>query len=437
MMLIPNHLPMSKSNIPFFARTAFYVQKNGMLGLPQTTCSTYYPYVKINPMNNKNKHSNTPTNKLTPAFTIIELLIVIVIIGVLVAITAVSYNGITKSAKETALKSELKQASIEVEVAKAKSGTPPSNTDSLTPTKSGTLSISTNTEQNSWCLTITPNSPNNQNLPNFNITSDSGTIQQGGCPFTSGGHIQTATKDSCPTTRTLAVDARDKSTYYIQKLADGNCWMLTNLAYAGGTSNGGTNAYSDVINQGAGTPGTPGTLNNGTADTATTFTLAKYYIHPTNSNPTIDPTPPSTATDGGTTNPQYGYLYNWCAAMGAQNTAACASAATPAPDPTINICPAGWRLPTGEPTTGEFTALNTAINGGLLNTDAGLRTNGLFQRSGGWDGGFSGQGSYGGYWSSSQYSSSGARNLLFYSTNVLPAYGNFKYFGYAVRCVAL
>ena len=108
-------------------------------------------------------------------FTIIELLIVIVIIGILVAITAVSYNGITKSAKESALKSELKQANTELEVAKAKTGTPPTNTDSFTPTKSGTLSISTNPEQNSWCLSITPNT-NNQSLPSFNITSDSGTI---------------------------------------------------------------------------------------------------------------------------------------------------------------------------------------------------------------------------------------------------------------------
>ena len=125
---------------------------------------------------NNNKLSTKPTNKLTPAFTIIELLIVIVIIGVLVAITAVSYNGITKSAKEAALKSDLKQANTELEVAKAKTGTTPTNTDSFTPTKSGILSISTNPEQNSWCLSITPNT-NNQSLPSFNITSDSGTIQ--------------------------------------------------------------------------------------------------------------------------------------------------------------------------------------------------------------------------------------------------------------------
>ena len=52
-----------------------------------------------------NKHRFGSTNahfaKTTRGFTIIELLIVIVIIGVLVAITAVSYNGITRQVNQT------------------------------------------------------------------------------------------------------------------------------------------------------------------------------------------------------------------------------------------------------------------------------------------------------------------------------------------------
>ena len=379
--------------------------------------------------------TTSKTSTVSRGFTIIELLIVIVIIGILVAITAVSYNGITKSAKESALKSELKQASTEVEVAKAKTGNPPANASSLTTPKNGTLTLSTNTEQNTWCLTITPNSPNNQNIPNFNITSDSGTISEGGCPFTSGAPIQTATKSNCPATRAMAVDQRDKRTYWVQKLGN-DCWMLTNLAYAGGTANGGTNTYNDVINQGTGAPGTPkGTLSNGTADTATTYTEAKYYISPS-ANPTTEPTAPSTSTNG---TGQYGYLYNWCAAMGGQNTAACANATTPTPIPTTNICPAGWRLPTGEPTTGEFTALNAAINGGSTSSDAGLLSNGLFQRSSYWSGSFYNQGNYGTYWPSTQYNTSIAYGLGFTITYVLPSdiSNILKYVGRAVRCVAV
>ena len=250
-------------------------------------------------------------------------------------------------------------------------------------------------------------------------------------------NIQSITKASCSTTRTQVKDARDNNSYYIQKLADGNCWMLTNLAYAGGTSNGGANTYSDVINQGAGTPGPnkTGTLNGPDNSGSATYTLAKYYIPP-NANPTIDPTPPSTSTDGGATNPQFGYLYNYCAAMGGQNTAACANATTPAPDPTINICPAGWRLPTGG-SGAEFTALNNAINAGSTTSPTGLQTNGLFQRSGYWGNSFYSQGSVGNYWSSSQSSSFGAHYLNFRSTNVGPANSGYKNYGFAVRCVAL
>ena len=373
--------------------------------------------------------NNYVHKKSNRGFTIIELLIVIVIIGILVAITAVSYSGITKSAKESALKSELKQASTEVEIAKAETGNPPANASSLTTPKNGTLTLSTNTEQNTWCLTITPNSPNNQNIPNFNITSDSGTISEGGCP---SPNIQTITKASCPTELTQVKDARDNHSYYIKKLGN-DCWMLTNLAYAGGTANGGSNTYNDVIAQGAGTPGTPkGTLSNGTADTATTYTEAKYYIPP-GANPTTEPTAPSTSTNG---TGQYGYLYNWCAAMGGQDTAACKQAATPAPIPTTNICPAGWRLPTGGPTTGEFIALNTAINAGSTTSDAGLLTNGLFQRSGNWYGSFDGQGSNGGYWSSARNIATYAYFLYFRSTIVDPAGNVYERYARAVRCIA-
>ena len=120
--------------------------------------------------------------------------------------------------------------------------------------------------------------------------------------------------------------------------------------------------------------------------------------------------------------------------MGGQNTAACANAATPAPIPTTNICPAGWRLPTVSPTD-EFTALNTAINAGSTTSDAGLLTNGLFQRSGLWLGGFYAQGSSGYYWSSTQYSATSAYYLYFDSTRVNPA-GSGKNLPRVVRCVA-
>ena len=366
--------------------------------------------------------SNTPkASTASRGFTIIELLIVIVIIGILVAITAVSFGGITKQAKESALKSELKRISTSLELHKAKNGTYPTSLATAispiaNPTTNANITYAPLNNGTSYSLTATDTSNPSISL----VQTPTTTAQSASSP------IQTVTKANCSTTRTMVRDARDNSTYWIQKLADGNCWMLTNLAYAGG----GTNTYGDVINQGTGAPGNPrGTLSNGTADTATTYTEAKYYI-PTGANPTTEPTAPSTSTTG---TGQYGYLYNWCGAMGGQDTAACANATTPAPVPTTNICPAGWRLPVGN--GGEFATLNTAINAGSASSDAGLLTSGLFQRSGYWIGSFGNQGSYGLYWSSTQYSATNAYSLYFSSTSVSPTDGG-KNGARAVRCVA-
>ncbi len=231
-----------------------------------------------------------------------------------------------------------------------------------------------------------------------------------------GVHIQQITSANCPTERTRAVDARDNHTYWVQELADGKCWMLTNLAYAGG----GTNTHNDTKS-----------LTNGTGS-STTYTTPRYYVVPSTTSFTTEPNNPSTSTNG---TGQYGYLYNWCGAMGGQaGTAACLSAATPAPNPNVTVCPAGWRLPTGG-SGGEFTALNSAVNSGATNTDAGLRSNWLAQRGGYWENGFSGHGDYGFYWSSTQ-NSAYAYDMYFDSSFVgLTTYGD-KSASSAVRCVA-
>ena len=59
-------------------------------------------------------------------FTIVELLIVIVIIGILAAITIVAYNGIQDRAKYTTIQSDLKTIQKVIELHKAEVGTYPS-----------------------------------------------------------------------------------------------------------------------------------------------------------------------------------------------------------------------------------------------------------------------------------------------------------------------
>ena len=376
------------------------------------------------------------TSNRPSGFTIVELLIVIVVVAVLAAISYVGYTSITERAITSTLKSDLTQAAKQLAIDQVNDGTYPSGStlpSNIKASDGNTLQYTS--DGTSFCLSVTSSRSTTLSF-HINNSTGSTTPQEGVCsghsgPSTGGGSetiadgalMQTITSTNCPTTRTRAVDARDSRTYWIQKIgtgADARCWMLTNLAYAGG----GTNTYSDTI------PTT--TLTNGTGGSAT-YTAPQYYIPTTGSNPTTEPTDPSTSTAG---TGQYGYLYNWCAAMGAQTTtSACANATTPAPSTTTSICPANWRLPIGN--GGEFTLLNNAINGGATTTDQGLRSEWLAQRSGYWYNGFSYQGSGGYYWSSTQVSAANAHSLYFNSTYVNPAGNVNKTYGFAVRCVAV
>ena len=374
----------------------------------------------------------------TRGFTIVELAVVIAVIALLATVSVVGYSAWQRDIAKDVLKSDLTTAATQLKNDLNWNDAYP-ETEQLAnggkglPKSKGTSYTYSRTAINRYCLIATSDQ---EGVPTLVVSSDDTTPREGDCP---APYIQTITTATCPTTRTLAVDARDNHTYYIQKLGEGanaRCWMLTNLAYAGG----GTNTYNDTIPTG---DGTNGTLHGPDNSGSTTYTLAKYYTH-AGANPTTNPTQPSTDTTGGGTgaNRQYGYLYNWCAAMGAQNggskpnTSACANATTPAPNTTASICPSGWRLPTGQATTGDFTLLNNAVNSGLTNTPTGLLSEWLAQRSGYWSSGFDDQSSNGRYWSASQSSASDARSLGFTSSSVNPSSNVSKSRGYAVRCVA-
>lgn len=262
--------------------------------------------------------------------------------------------------------------------------------------------------------TFTDLSNMTSNIPGTSIPQVQRLDTSGPAGSRSGIYMQTLTVASCPTTRTRVVDARDDHSYWIQKLSDGNCWMLTNLAYGGG----GTNTYNDIK-----------TLSNGSSDGSTIYTISKYYVPP-GANPTTEPTDPSTST-GGTG--QYGYLYNWCAAMGGQTgNGACSSTDATQPNTAINICPAGWRLPSSS----EYTTLNSDINGGSTTSPSGLLYNWLGQYGGNYSSAFNNQGVYGFYWSGTVSSTNGANTLNYSSGSVVTAGPNNKDGGFSVRCVA-
>lgn len=70
-------------------------------------------------------------NRKTTGFTIVELLIVVVVIGILAAIVIVAYNGITNSARASAIQSDLASAKKRIELYKVENGTYPTSTTQL------------------------------------------------------------------------------------------------------------------------------------------------------------------------------------------------------------------------------------------------------------------------------------------------------------------
>lgn len=71
-------------------------------------------------------------NKKQTGFTIVELLIVIIVIGILAAITIVAYNGVQGRANDTAIQSDLQNIAKKLELYKADFGIYPAGAVQLT-----------------------------------------------------------------------------------------------------------------------------------------------------------------------------------------------------------------------------------------------------------------------------------------------------------------
>lgn len=103
------------------------------------------------------------------AFTVVELLIVVVVIAILAAITIVAYNGITAQAKDSALKTDLTTTAKKVGLIQAEIGVYPASAPADTP--SGVQYSQTSSGQG-FCATASKDGKT------YNITQ-SGTIQTG------------------------------------------------------------------------------------------------------------------------------------------------------------------------------------------------------------------------------------------------------------------
>ena len=100
---------------------------------------------------------NMQTRKIQTGFTIVEILVVIVVIGILAAISLVSYNGVQERARVAVLQSDLKDAGKELSLARLDHGSYPTSLEavSLKPSPGTTFQYRYDSAAKSYCLTAT------------------------------------------------------------------------------------------------------------------------------------------------------------------------------------------------------------------------------------------------------------------------------------------
>ena len=264
--------------------------------------------------------------------------------------------------------------------------------------------------------------------------------------------IETATTmqevEACPESVPLEQiytlkDSRDNTEYHTARLADGNCWLLDNLALdltsstvLNGMNENNTHASNTTLNylkNGGGTTSdkyaTTGVVN---WTDSPTYASRNSYSDPLVNLTNKDVIPSDATSQAG----QYkvGGYYNYCAASagsycyGNGGT----SYGTSSGNATEDICPKGWRMPTGD-TTGEYQAL---YNNASYNTYANYRSalhlplSGYFS-----NGSASNQGSNSLWWSSTRFGISRMYRLDVNTSSIYPSSSGDRYYGNSVRCV--
>lgn len=346
-----------------------------------------------------------------PGFTVVELVIIIVVIAILTTITVVSYRAGMGRLTEDTMKSDLQGTATAVNDHKNFNNGYPDTLPDSSKVQSDGNTVTYQKRELGYCIEVTSTGSSKRF---YKTESGEG---EGSCPVDPIIAMQTVTNASCTTSRVAAYDVRDEHTYWIQKMPDGKCWMLTNLAYTGG----GVNTYSDIK-----------TLENGTDDGAFSPSTPKFYGNTTND--TKRPNKPLTTASTGD---QYGHLYNWCGAMGGQS-AVCQENGTV--NASVSICPAGWKIPSEN----EYTALMNALvaqNGGSA---AGqLYTTWMGHLAGswghyGWLAEYDEQGIMAYLWSSTDYLGSVTQAMVLgFNSRTSGIDSNPTDAGFSVRCMAI
>jgi hypothetical protein len=162
----------------------------------------------------------------------------------------------------------------------------------------------------------------------------------------------------------LVLDIRDQTSYHIVKAADGRCWMQDDLVLD--LTNANTQANMDSTNTNAPDAAITNLFNDNdpqitgwsTPKVRATTSLDLWHVLPEIVTTYVG----AISSDQSGTSWKTGIMYNYCAISSGTY---CYNGGNPdLPDTLIDspydICPFGWRLPTGDSLSGEYGALETS-----------------------------------------------------------------------------
>jgi prepilin-type N-terminal cleavage/methylation domain-containing protein len=160
--------------------------------LRATTHNSAFTIVELPPSLKFRRASLVPNNNVKQGFTIVELLVVIVVIGILAAITIVSYTGISNKATVASLQADLSSASKLLKLDQVINSNYPASLASANSGKgiapsSGTsydqYIYNNNSSPQSFCITATKNSTSykitNNSAPTLGTCQTSGIVTDG------------------------------------------------------------------------------------------------------------------------------------------------------------------------------------------------------------------------------------------------------------------
>ena len=177
-------------------------------------------------------------------------------------------------------------------------------------------------------------------------------------PSVTTNYIQNLDPQLCTEEPLVVMDSRDEQPYTVQRLKDGNCWMMTNLNLQHATDD----LTAADTNIAAGTTLSAAKFN-GWNKTDTTGSGSRTYVDGELIAVTADNSETGLSVDP-TSNTPYATLYNYCAASAGTY---CYDSTSGVGDAGQDICPAGWRMPTN-------TEYNTLIQNSAYDTIDEART---------------------------------------------------------------